>query len=128
MRCVRDERALAGEGVGEPVEHVVEGIGETRTSPPWPSRSWMRGCRSPASTWAATAAMRRNGRDTRGADQKRGEQRTGEREDAGEDEGAGDPSLGMSDCEQGLAHATSPTRASAPSRRRRLSPGMVTSA
>ena len=54
-----------GERLGQPVEHVVEGVGQHAHLAPWPPGSWMRGCRSPASTRAATAAIRRSGRDTR---------------------------------------------------------------
>ena len=65
----------------------------------------MRGCRSPASTRAATAAIRRSGRDTRVPIEVGGEQRAGEREEPGEDERARDAALGVRDGRQRLADA-----------------------
>ena len=76
----------------------------TLTSSPWPPGSWMRGCRSPASTRAATAAILRSGRDTRVPIRYEAEQRAGERQQPGEDERAGDAALGVCDGRQRLPH------------------------
>ena len=65
VRCVGDERPLRVEGLAQTVEHVVEGVREDGDLLRWPPGSWMRGWRSPASTRAATVAMRRSGREKR---------------------------------------------------------------
>ena len=105
MRCVGDERALAGERGGEPVEHVVERVGEHPHLVPGAAglvdarlelaRVDPRGDRSHPP---------QRSRDAR-ADEVGGQQRGGERERAGKDEGARDAVLGAVHRLQGLADA-----------------------
>ena len=61
VRGVGDELTLARERLREPVEHVVERVGEDPDLAPLPAAVSIRGSRSPASTRAATAAIRRSG-------------------------------------------------------------------
>ncbi len=65
VRGVGDELALAGKGLGEPVQHVVEGLAEHPHLVLGPAGNSIRGPKSPASTRAAIAAIRRSGAETR---------------------------------------------------------------
>ena len=67
VRGVGDELALAGEGVVEAVEHVVEGLGEGAQLRRRAGLGSSRGVRSPASTSPAVAANRRSGAAVRAA-------------------------------------------------------------
>ena len=117
VRGVGDERALAGERGGEPVEHVVEGVGEHPHLVPGAA-----GLVDPRLELARVDAGgdRRHPpqrpRDAR-ADEVGGEQRGGERERAGEDEGARDAVLGAAHRLQRLADADRHARASGRPRR-----------
>ena len=105
VRGVGDERALAGERLGQAVEHVVEGVGEHAHLVALPAG-------------VVDARVQVAGVDARGdrghpaqrarharADQVGAEQRADEREHAGEDERARDAVLGVRDGRQRLADA-----------------------
>ena len=105
MRGVSDERALARECRGEPVEHVVEGVRQHLDLVALAARvvdARMQVAGVHARGDRRHAAQRQ--RDA-GADQVGGEQRPREREHAGEDERARDAALGLCDRRKRLAHA-----------------------
>ena len=86
VRGVGDERALARERVGEPVEHVVEGVGQHAHLVAL--AAGVVDARVQVAGVHARGDRRHPAQRTRHAraDQIRGQQRAGEREDRGEDE------------------------------------------
>ena len=114
VRCVGHERALAGERFGEPVEHVVEGVGEHShlvaaaahlvDARVQLARVDLRGDRGHAPQRTRDA----------GADQIGRQQRAGERQHAGEDESARDAPLSCADRSPGGSPTPIVTRGACP--------------
>ena len=105
VRGVRDKRPLTGESVGQAIEHVVERVGQhldlvALTARVVDAMVQVAGVH-PRCHGGHLAQRARHAR----ADQVGGEQRAGERQESGEDEGAGDPPLGLRDARQRLPHA-----------------------